>query len=79
MNELETLKKQVKELMDWKAQRERQQLVFPLDIDSEGILNENVLTTNGTEVVPSGLLASDKALKVKVGGITYYLLASLVP
>lgn len=77
--ELEQLKKRVDELLKWKADRERQQIVFPLDVQSERIINENVLTTNGKEVVPVGLLAADTALQIKVGDLTYYLLASPAP
>jgi hypothetical protein len=65
--------------MAWKEARERQQLTFPIDTQSERILNENVLTTDGIEVIPSGILVDDTALKVEVGGVTYYLLASPTP
>lgn len=58
-NRIPELERQVAELMDWKRQREQQQLVFPLDQVSKEIIAGNFLTvvnevnfvrSNGKEV-----------------------------
>lgn len=48
--ELEQLKRQVQELMDWKNQRERQQLSYPLDETSREIIQENLWVIEGEGV-----------------------------
>lgn len=40
MSEIETLKTQVAELLEWKKQKERQQLSLPLDVGSIQVLSE---------------------------------------
>lgn len=49
MNETEQLKNQVKQLMDWKKEKERQQIKFPLDQNSIEVLNKYFLRV--TDVV----------------------------
>jgi len=39
-NKVTILERQVKELLEWKKQRERQQIKYPLDIESMKALNE---------------------------------------
>lgn len=77
--ELKQLEARVDKLIEWKEAKERQQLSYPVDPESRKILDEHVLTTDATEVVPVGLLTADTALKVIVDGVTYYVLADLVP
>lgn len=38
MNDFELLKKQVEELMEWKRQRESQQITIPLDLASRAVI-----------------------------------------
>ena len=41
---VETLEKQVEELLKWKEQKEKRQLTFPLDTQSIRVLNETMRT-----------------------------------
>lgn len=53
--EIENLKRQVAELMEWKAARERQQIVFPLDTQSIAILQRYFLRVVATFVQVGGV------------------------
>jgi len=48
--EIADLKRQVKELLEWKKLKERQQLIFPIDIESMRALNEAMITFQFTRV-----------------------------
>lgn len=48
--EIDALKAQVKELMEWKKARVRQQFEYPLDKESMRVLNEAFLFTTFTKV-----------------------------
>lgn len=76
---IKKLEKQVAELLEWKRQRMSQQITFPLDKTSQDVIGQNFIYTNGNTVAPVSLLGSSSALEVKVGGITYWLLASPQP
>lgn len=47
--EIKALKRQVNELLEWKALKTRQQISFPLDIVSKNVLNKDFLDINKIE------------------------------
>lgn len=48
--EIAELKRQVKELLEWKKQRERQQFKYPIDVESMKALNEAMVSFVFTRV-----------------------------
>lgn len=57
MNEIEKLKQDIEMLKAWKAQKESQQLSYPLDVQSIAVLNEHFLSVRDSLIYtnPSGM------------------------
>lgn len=82
--EIELLKTQVAELLDWKTKRIAQQITLPLDIPSKNILTTGSITQTGTtsagnttvyNAFPVTVPANPTGcLTVVAKGITYNLL-----
>lgn len=85
MNELELqkeltiLRSKVAEFEKWKAERELQQISFPLDYASREIVQENFIVATGNVVIPVGLLSANTALEIKVNDQFYWILVSPSP
>jgi hypothetical protein len=75
--EIQKLKIQVEELKRWKLEKEKQQIVFPLDTESTKILQKDLIVATGNEVpiVITDLLAF--GLEVELNGFKRALYASL--
>jgi hypothetical protein len=82
MNELDILKQQVSELLEWKRQKELQQISFPLDDTSKNILGVVVGEGNGATALTqvytdsntdthTGPKAYVDTIILKVGAIRY--------
>lgn len=70
MNELELLKAQVQELLEWKKQRETQQIAYPLDIASKTALGapygEGAGSTTKTQSVAVSVSGDPETVNVTV-------------
>jgi hypothetical protein len=79
--EFEELKRKVSELETWKADRERQQIAYPLDNESIKVLNKNFLSMNDEYTYFGGAAAQPflvysgsqdgKRFEVPAGNIRY--------
>lgn len=64
-------KQQLQELLNWKAEKTRQQVAFPLDMNSEDVLNEKGFVKFHSK--STSTVVADKAISVVVGGIIYQI------
>ena len=62
-------KRQLNELLSWKASKERQQLSYPLDVNSEDALQDKGFLRFFDK--STSTVTADKSIRVVVGGITY--------
>ena len=77
MDKLEQLKNRIAELEKWKAQREKQQIVYPLDIVSRKIFELPLLSPTGNTVSPLGLASAPFfTIQVMVDGVEHWLAAA---
>lgn len=75
--ELDQLKREVEVIESWRLQREQQQVTFPVDVESQGVLTKDLLVPTGGEVRPTGLLGTPfYSLEVDLNGTIYWLGAS---
>lgn len=64
-------KRQLNELLAWKEAKTRQQITFPLDINSDdAIRNRGYLVFNDKSL---STVTADKSIGVLVNGIKYYI------
>ena len=77
--QIKRIEAKIAEFQAWKEARTSQQLVFPLDKQSQDIISADALKVTGDSVVPVSLLSADTALEVRTGGNIYWLLASPAP
>jgi hypothetical protein len=64
-------RQQLKELMDWKEQKTRQQISFPLDVNSDDVIrNRGYLVFNDKS---TSTVTADKSIGVRINGVKYYI------
>lgn len=75
MNEINSIKNQIREMEEFKTNIERHQLSYPVDIDSMNTIRGDAFYQVG-EVIPYGLVTYNEPTEVKVGNKKYLLYAT---
>lgn len=75
MNELEQLRQQVEEFKQWKAQKEREQITFPLDIGSKRVISKDVMLITGNAIAYADLPVFETAIEIEVNGMRIWVIA----
>lgn len=70
LNKIDDMERELRELKSFVSERRRQQLSYPLDINSVDIVRDRVLVFSKEE---TGTIIADKTLKVVVNGKTYQI------
>lgn len=66
-----TEKAQLNELLEWKRSKERQQIAFPLDIQSDDVLrNRGYLVFQDKS---ASTITADKSIGVVINGVKYQI------
>lgn len=68
--EIEKLKAEVEELKSWKAEKERQQLAYPLDQNSLDVINERKLLFSDRS---ESTITADKSIRISIDGQFYQI------
>ncbi len=73
MNELEKLKRDIAEFETFKNQVERQQVSFPLDINSTKNIQRDIPIPTGAAIIPAGLATFNESIEVRINQDKYWL------
>lgn len=72
MNELDLIKNQIREMEEFRTNLERQQLTYPIDVDSMNEIRGDAYVYIG-DVMPFSLVTYDEPTEIIVGNKRYLL------
>jgi len=70
MATVQELEKRIKALEDWKKERERQQITFPLDQNSLDVIQQRLLKFANKS---TSTVTADKSIRVVIDGQAYQI------
>lgn len=70
MANIQELEKRIKALEDWKKEKERQQITFPLDQNSLDVIHQRLLKFANKS---TSTVTADKSIKVVIDGQAYQI------
>jgi len=72
------LKSDIAILEAFKAKVEKRQVDFPLDSNSQKVIQQDIATPTGRTVIPYNLATYDESIEIDINGKRYYLYSTSI-